>query len=130
MGFIVRYDNATDPAPVELAFGNAVDAKQWADDNTEKGPEVFETSERLVYKPEMVSKGGAQREALALVLAVLDGWIKGQRANHDALDHGTHRLSEECWNTWNSADLRSMVNDAALELNLGPLFYAEKDHRK
>lgn len=116
MGFIVRYDNATDPAPVELGFGNEADAKQWADDNTEKGPEVFETIERLVYKPEMVSKGAAQREALALVLAVLDSWDE--------------RISEECCNTWNSADLRSMVNDAALELNLGPLPVAGKDHRK
>jgi hypothetical protein len=60
----------------------------------------------------------AKSTALAAVLGTLDGWIEGQRANHDALDHRAEPVGEECWRRFAPADIRNMVNDAAREVGV------------
>jgi hypothetical protein len=60
----------------------------------------------------------AKSTALAAMLGTLDGWIEGQRANHDALGHRAEPVGEECWRQFAPADIRSMVNDAAREVGV------------
>lgn len=59
-----------------------------------------------------------KREALRTFLDVLDGWIDGQKGNHEASGHRYENRGEECWRRWDPADIRAMVNDAARELGL------------
>jgi hypothetical protein len=59
-----------------------------------------------------------KREALMRVLEALDGWIEGQKSNHEACDHRGENRGEECWRTWAPSDIRNMINDAARELGL------------
>lgn len=64
---------------------------------------------------------GAQadkRQALAIVRAVLDDWIRGARENHEALGHRRENTGEECWRTFAPSDIRNMINDAARELGV------------
>jgi hypothetical protein len=60
----------------------------------------------------------AARRALAVMLQNLDGWIQGQRENHEALGHRHENRGEECWRSWAPDDIRRMVNDTARELGL------------
>jgi hypothetical protein len=62
-------------------------------------------------------KAGA-RAALVSMLDILDGWIEGQKSNHEACDHRGESRGEECWRTWAPSDIRNMINDAARELGL------------
>jgi hypothetical protein len=57
--------------------------------------------------------------ALYTVLTTLDGWIDGQRENHDAMGHRGENTGSECWRSFAPSDFRRMVNDAARELGLG-----------
>jgi hypothetical protein len=57
----------------------------------------------------------AKYEALRRVLDVLDGWIDGQKENHEALGHAREPLGSECWTRFYPGDIREMVNDAARE---------------
>lgn len=59
-----------------------------------------------------------KRQALAIMRAVLDDWIKGARENHEALGHRHENAGEECWRTFHASDIRNMINDAARELGL------------
>jgi hypothetical protein len=63
-----------------------------------------------------------QRESASLalytLLTVLDGWIEGQRENHDAMGHRGENTGSECWREFAPSDFRRMVNDAARELGL------------
>jgi hypothetical protein len=59
-----------------------------------------------------------KREALTRVLEALDGWVEGQKSNHEACDHRGENRGEECWRTWAPSDIRNMINDAARELGL------------
>lgn len=59
-----------------------------------------------------------KRQALAILRAVLDDWIKGARENHVALGHRNENRGEECWRTFHASDIRVMINDAARELGL------------
>lgn len=58
----------------------------------------------------------AQYVALRTTLEVLDGWIKGAEANHDANAHRGE--TDPCWEQFAPEDIRSMVNDAARELKV------------
>lgn len=59
-----------------------------------------------------------KRQALAIVRAVLDDWIRGARENHEALGHRHENTGEECWRTFAPSDFRNMINDAARELGV------------
>lgn len=59
-----------------------------------------------------------KRQALAIMRAVLDDWIKGARENHEASGHRHENRGEECWRTFHAQDIRNMINDAARELGL------------
>jgi hypothetical protein len=59
-----------------------------------------------------------KRQALAIVRAVLDDWIKGARENHEALGHRNENRGGECWRSFHAEDIRNMINDAARELGL------------
>lgn len=61
-----------------------------------------------------------KRQALAIMRAVLDDWIKGAKENHEALGHRHENRGEECWRSFAPADIRTMINDAASELGLEP----------
>lgn len=63
----------------------------------------------------------AKRQVLLVLRAVLDDWIRGVRANHEAMDHRNENVGEECWRTFGPDDIRVMINDAARELGLEPL---------
>lgn len=58
------------------------------------------------------------RTALLKMREMLDGWIEGQRGNHEALKHRYENAGEECWNRWHSDDIRRMIDDAANESGL------------
>lgn len=60
---------------------------------------------------------GAYR-ALKRLLDVLDGWIEGAQANHEALDHRGESTGSECWNQYHPDDIRAMINDAAREVGV------------
>jgi len=71
--------------------------------------------------PHSLSEEGRQAASRALyrLLVNLDGWIQGQKENHEALEHrGRENRGEECWRLWAPADFRSMVNDVARDLGL------------
>lgn len=51
--------------------------------------------------------------ALRQVLDVLDGWREGARSNHDAL---SHRGERDCWEHFETDDVRRMIADAARDL--------------
>lgn len=76
--------------------------------------------------PGVVDRGGVlgvagQRgayRALKRVLDVLDGWIDGAKANHDALEHRGESTGDECWTRFHPDDIRNMVNDAAREVGV------------
>lgn len=73
-----------------------------------------------------------RREALTVVLDVLDGWIEGKWSNHHALEHRAEPVGSECWQRFSPADFRVMVNDAARQLgmrNLPARKPIEKDRR-
>jgi hypothetical protein len=59
-----------------------------------------------------------KRQALAIVRAVLDDWIKGARENHEAMGHRAEPVGSECWRSFHPQDIRNMINDAARELGL------------
>lgn len=59
-----------------------------------------------------------KRQALAIVRAVLDDWIRGAKENHEALGHRRENRGEECWRTFAPSDFRNMINDAARELGV------------
>ena len=59
-----------------------------------------------------------KRQALAIVRAVLDDWIRGAKENHEAMDHSRENRGSECWRTFAPSDFRNMINDAARELGL------------
>ena len=61
-----------------------------------------------------------KRQALAIMRAVLDDWIKGAKENHEACQHRYENRGEECWRTFHAEDIRNMINDAARELGLPP----------
>lgn len=61
-----------------------------------------------------------KRQALAIMRAVLDDWIKGAKENHEACQHRHENRGEECWRTFAPSDIRNMINDAARELGLQP----------
>lgn len=55
---------------------------------------------------------------LAAVLAALDGWIEGSRDNHVEVGHRHENVGDECWRKFGPADIRNMINDAALEVGV------------
>lgn len=59
-----------------------------------------------------------KRQALAIVRAVLDDWIRGAKENHEAMDHSRENRGSECWRTFAPSDFRNMINDAARELGV------------
>lgn len=59
-----------------------------------------------------------KRQALAIMRAVLDDWIKGAKENHEACAHRHENRGEECWRTFHAQDIRNMINDAARELGI------------
>lgn len=59
-----------------------------------------------------------KRQALAIMCAVLNDWIKGAKENHEAMDHRYENRGDECWRTFAPSDFRNMINDAARELGL------------
>jgi hypothetical protein len=59
-----------------------------------------------------------KRQALAIVRAVLDDWIRGAKENHEAMDHPRENRGSECWRTFAPSDFRNMINDAARELGV------------
>jgi hypothetical protein len=63
-----------------------------------------------------------RRYALERMLGVLDGWVQGGRENHDALGHRGEPVGEECWNRFAPDDIRNMINDAAAEIGLEPVW--------
>lgn len=59
-----------------------------------------------------------KRQALAIVRAVLDDWIKGARESHEANGHRAEPVGSECWRTFHPQDIRNMINCAARELGI------------
>lgn len=76
-----------------------------------------------VRRGEPVSQVGVrtagQRQALTVMLAVLDSWVEGAKANHAALEHHPHPLGMECWTRFHVSDIKNMIDDAARELGIG-----------
>jgi hypothetical protein len=69
-------------------------------------------------RAKMTEVAADKRQALAVMRAVLDDWVKGARENHDALGHRRENAGEECWRTFHASDIRTMINDAARELGV------------
>jgi len=68
--------------------------------------------------PKSLEVAADKRQALAVMRAVLDDWIRGSRENHYANDHRNENAGEECWRTFDVVDVRNMINDAARKLGL------------
>jgi hypothetical protein len=75
-----------------------------------------------VVKPGTLTETASQKTAASLalytVLVNLDGWIQGNRENHDGLGHKGEPRGGECWTQFHPSDIRRMVNDAARELGV------------
>jgi hypothetical protein len=107
---------------------NAPDGKPVLAEDIDRKAESLEDPEELakLYAPEPVLAPTSEPErkaerslALYTLLTVLDGWIRGARENHGALDHaGRESRGEECWRSYAPSDIRHMINDAARELGL------------
>lgn len=54
------------------------------------------------------------RLALSAMSDVLDGWIEGAKANHEALGHRGE--TDPCWERFGPEDIRRMIEDAANEV--------------
>lgn len=60
-----------------------------------------------------------KRQALAIVRAVLDDWIKNQRDSmHRVYEHGDEASGSECWRSFAPSEIRTMINHAARELGV------------
>lgn len=53
----------------------------------------------------------AKYDALREMSRALDGWMRGAKDNHDAMDH--RDCDPNCWTTFHAVDVRSMIADAA-----------------
>jgi hypothetical protein len=73
-------------------------------------------------KPGTLTETASQKTAASLalytVLVNLDGWIQGNRENHDGMGHRGEPKGGECWTQFHPSDIRRMVNDAARELGV------------
>lgn len=70
------------------------------------------------YRRTVLGRQADKRQALAIMRAVLDDWIKGAKENHEACAHRHENRGEECWRTFHAQDIRNMINDAARELGV------------
>jgi hypothetical protein len=68
----------------------------------------------------------AATAALTTMLTILDSWIEGARANHEAMAHRGENRGDECWRNFAPSDIRRMVNDAATDLGVTPFPLPEK----
>lgn len=72
--------------------------------------------------PSMGKDHANARGVLLTFLGVLDSWIEGAHENHQAMGHRKENTGEECWRSFDSSDIRRMVNDTARDLGLPELF--------
>lgn len=77
---------------------------------------------RPVQEPAAATLGQSvalgHRQALAVLLVVLDDWINGVHDNHEAMGHRGESTGSECWRQFAPDDIRRMVNDAAREVGI------------
>lgn len=85
-------------------------------EGTAPAPACGATPDRLDGAAQRV-QSEAKSLALYTMLTTLDGWIEGQQANHEALDHRGE--IEDCWTRFTPEDIRNMINDAAREVGVG-----------
>lgn len=113
------------PAPIAEALDRvsaaAREAVEAAIAAAEDRPDPATTDDFADLVDRMVRR--AQYLALRAVLDSLDGWIEGDKANHDAMEHRNENTGSECWTNYHPDDVRTMVQDAARDLGLtAPLF--------
>jgi hypothetical protein len=121
--YVVEYDS--DPAGrvsvrtrTPAYYTVEQDAVAFADKHADQNPVVLRVLETPVYRPELAPVKATQRKTLEAVLTVLSDWVKGAKANHEALDHRGENVGEECWRLWSESDFRSMVDDTARDLGI------------
>lgn len=73
-----------------------------------------------VAKPEKLPDEfqAGQRQALIVMLGVLDGWIEGAKENHEANRHRAEPLGAECWTQFDISEIKNMIRDAARQLGI------------
>lgn len=99
---------------VNTNTSNIIDAAHDADDARQE--------KKRINPPDVVT---AKTVALSTMLDNLDGWIRGARENHDALEHRDEDIGDECWRQYAPEDIRAMINDTAREVGV-PEFPAPK----
>lgn len=59
---------------------------------------------------------------LSQMMLVVQSWVEGAKETHEANDHRGERTGSECWTQFAPEDIFNMINDAAREMGVEPVW--------